>query len=93
MERMQSPHGNFNVYVNLLRSEGEMVFHISFVDKKNKLHVLLLRQENNAWSLMNPEQQPHWVLELLPQLQELLVKHLAAANLAGVVSKHIGPAT
>lgn len=74
METLQTPYGNFNVYLNPLYSAQGNYFHISFVDKKNKLHVILMQEKWGVWLITDPGKQPDWILALSSQLDKLIIK-------------------
>jgi hypothetical protein len=88
MEKVQSPYGNFTVYVNYLDYGNFTVyvnyldlaqdksFHISFVDSSKKVYVILMKESARQWIVSNEEDLPHWIIELQSQFQMLVQKEL-----------------
>lgn len=76
MQRLVTNYGNFNVYINRYPGSADNVFHISFVDRKNKLHVIFMREDYNRWIFINRERIPEWVLSHELQFQALILREL-----------------
>jgi len=72
MERIETFYGPFNVYLNRLSNSHENLYHISFVDKQNKAHVVLLTRYMNQWSFVNEENLPDWIISLKAQFEVLI---------------------
>lgn len=64
METIQTPYGAVTVYINRLHSEEDPSFHISFVDNRNKLYIVLLQEVSDQWTISNKEILPDWVVAL-----------------------------
>lgn len=82
METLQTPYGSFNVYVNALYSEGEHLIHISFVDNKNQLHVVLMQESGGQWMIANQYQLAGWIISLQSKLETLISRELLRQHLA-----------
>ncbi len=78
MERLQTLYGSFNVYVNKLVSNEELQFHVSFVNQKNKLHILLMQYSAGGWKIAEKENQPGWIVALEGQMNNLIKNVFAA---------------
>lgn len=77
MEKLQTVYGSCNVYINKLASAEEGIFyHVSFVDKKNKAHILLVRYDYEVSVILQKEIHPNWILALEGQLHQI-IKNLA----------------
>lgn len=72
MEILQTPMGNFNVYINRLTSPQENIYHISFVDRNNKTWVVLMQRTLTGWSIINSQRLPGWIMDLQRQLFDLV---------------------
>ena len=72
MEILQTPMGNFNVYINRLTSPQENTYHISFVDRNNKTYVVLMQRTRNEWVITNSQSLPQWIMDLQQQLCDLV---------------------
>jgi hypothetical protein len=79
MERLQTLYGTVNAYINKLPSNGEPQIHVSFVDNKNKLHVLLMQYYSAGWKFAEHEKHPAWVTSLEEQLN-LLIKNVTISE-------------
>lgn len=75
MEVLDTSYGTFNIYVNRVVTEEEMLLHISFVDKQNKTHIVLMRYVSGKWSFDQPERYPAWVLGLRDEFINLIAKN------------------
>ncbi len=76
MNILGTTYGRFHVYINHLPSEEENLVHLSFVDKNNKTHIVLMRQLNGKWFLAHPGTLPHWIANLEEQFDILITKEL-----------------
>ena len=72
MEILQTPMGNFNIYINRLTSPQENIYHISFVDRNNKTYVVLMQRTRNEWVITNSQSLPQWIMDLQQQLCDLV---------------------
>lgn len=66
MKQIRTPYGVFNAYTNRL-PESNDTFNISFVDKNNKTHIVLLQCITDQWIMINAYIHPEWIVKLLPQ--------------------------
>lgn len=76
MNILETSYGRFHIYVNYLPSQDENLIHLSFVDKDNKTHIVLMRQVNGKWLFAHPETLPHWIISLQEQFDILATKEL-----------------
>jgi hypothetical protein len=76
MEFLQTPFGSFTVYLNRLSESQENNFHISFVDKNNRLHVVLVQWTEEKCIIANRESLPDWIVALQDQLDVMIRKEL-----------------
>lgn len=76
MEKLITSNGSYNVYINRLPEIDEKTFHLSFIDKNNKLHTLLMTCVNDNWQIKDDQSYDTWILALQPQLHQFIVKHL-----------------
>jgi hypothetical protein len=76
MNILETTYGRFHVYINYLLSEEENMAHLSFVDKNNKTHIVLMRQFNGKWLLVQPETLSHWIVNLEEQFDILITTEL-----------------
>lgn len=76
MNKLETSYGRFHIYVNCLSAEDENLIHLSFVDKNNKTHVVLMRQVNSKWVFAHPEALPHWIISLEEQFDTIATKEL-----------------
>lgn len=76
MEKLQTLFGNLNVYINRLPAPEENIFHVSFVDKQNKTHSILMHYDSERWAFCHREQIPMWVTELENPLGDLISKEM-----------------
>jgi hypothetical protein len=60
-------------------SNGEHQIHVSFVDNKSKLHVLLMQYYSTGWKIAEQEKHPAWVNSLEEQLN-LLIKNATTSE-------------
>lgn len=74
MERLQTLYGSVNAYINKLPPNGELQIHVSFVDNKNKLHILVMEHDIAGWKITEQEKHPAWVASLEEQLNSLIKK-------------------
>lgn len=72
MNILETSYGRFHIYVNYLPSEDENLIHLSFVDKNNKTHIVLMRQLNGKWFFAEPEALPHWIISLQERFDILI---------------------
>jgi hypothetical protein len=72
MNILETSYGRFHIYVNYLPSQDENLAHLSFVDKNNKTHIVLMRQLNGKWFFADPEALPHWIVSLQQQFDTLV---------------------
>jgi hypothetical protein len=82
MEIIQTPFGSFNVYFNRISDSETDMYHISFVDKNNKLQIMQMQFVNNSWSFMNPELQPDWLLAMEKRFSDLVMKEVLKEQIA-----------
>lgn len=75
MQRLETNYGTFMVYINRLNSSDDL-FHISFVDKSNKLQTAIMEPKDANWTFVNKEILPGWILDLEKQFETLLLKEL-----------------
>lgn len=75
METLETAYGVFNTYVNRVITPEEILIHISFVDKQNKTHIVLLRFASGKWSFDKPEKHPGWVVDLKDEFINLIAKN------------------
>ena len=75
MELLETSYGTFNIYVNRIFTEEEILLHISFVDKQNKTHIVMMRYTSGKWSLDQPEKHPSWILHLKDEFVSLIAKN------------------
>jgi hypothetical protein len=74
MEILQTPYGNFLVYVNRLDHLQDNIYHVSFVDKDNKTQVILMQRTLDGWSVSSPQNLPGWLMGLQHQLCDVVQK-------------------
>lgn len=74
MNIMETSYGRFHIYVNHLPSHDENLVHLSFVDKNNKTHIVLMRQLNSKWFFADPGALPHWIIGLQEQFDILVTE-------------------
>ncbi|MBO9682292.1 MAG: hypothetical protein J7502_06435 [Flavisolibacter sp.] len=72
MNILETSYGRFHIYVNYLPSQDENLIHLSFVDKNNKTHIVLMRQLNGKWFFANPETLSDWIIGLEEQFDILI---------------------
>lgn len=75
MNILESAYGRFNVYVNHVPSNEDLV-HLSFVDKTNKTQVVLMRQIGDKWFFADPQSIPLWIISLQEQFDGLIKKEI-----------------
>ena len=75
MERIKTAYGNFTAYVNRIDAGEEDLYHISFVDNRNKVQVAVLTESIDGWSFVNAEALPAFVVELHTQFEVLIARH------------------
>jgi len=76
METLETPYGNFTIYVNRLTLPEENLLHISFVDKRNKTHVVLMRHSMGNWVFRNIKNTPLWIVSMQDLLNDLILKQV-----------------
>jgi hypothetical protein len=76
MKKLLTPFGSFNIYINRLLEEGDDIFHISFIDKNNKAHIIHMQQGPVEWDIINPDAIESWIVSLRAQLQELITMEI-----------------
>jgi hypothetical protein len=81
MKRIKTPYGSFNTYINRL-PECDDTFSISFVDKNNKSHIVLMQCICESWVMINAYLQTEWILKLLPQFILMVEQETALATAA-----------
>jgi hypothetical protein len=74
METLTTMYGNFNVYINQLFEAGEDIFHVSFIDKENKLQIVRMQMGLNKCSFVDPHGLPSWIIALEQQLSDIIIK-------------------
>ena len=72
MERLQTLYGSVNVYINKMFLNEELQIHVSFVDNKNKLHVLLMQRSPAGWKIAEQANHAGWIMALEGQLNSLI---------------------
>jgi hypothetical protein len=75
MELLETSYGTFNIYVNRIFTKEEILLHISFVDKQNKTHIVMMRYTSGKWSFDQPEKHPSWILHLKDEFVSLIAKN------------------
>jgi hypothetical protein len=75
MELLDTAYGTFNIYVNRIFTKEEILLHISFVDKQNKTHIVMMRYTSGKWSFDQPEKHPSWILHLKDEFVSLIAKN------------------
>lgn len=76
MEILETSYGTLSVYVNPLISSEENLFHLSFVDKNNKTHSILMKEDDGKWMFADPVSVPDWITGLHQQFNTLISKEL-----------------
>jgi hypothetical protein len=79
MERLQTLYGTVSAYIYKLPSNREPQIHVSFVDNKSKLHVLLMQYYSVGWKIAEHEKHPAWVNSFEKQLN-LLIKNATTSE-------------
>lgn len=74
METLQTPHGKFTICLNPIYTPIETLFHVSFVDKNNKTHRMLMHCDFDLWKFSCPEEVPDWFINMEPQLGDLITR-------------------
>jgi hypothetical protein len=74
MERIKTAYGNFTAYVNRIGAGEEDLYHISFVDNRNKVHIAVLAESVGGWSFVNAEALPDSIVELHSQFEMLIAR-------------------
>lgn len=72
METLQTPYGRVTIYLNHLPEENS--FHVSFVDKSNKTHTILMHYDGSRWVFSSTEHVPHWFVSFEAELNHLITK-------------------
>lgn len=80
MELLKTPHGIFNCYVNPVQFLDEIYYHISFVDKSNKTHTVLMSKSESGWTFLNQDSLPSWIPYLQEQFAEMIEKEMHKAR-------------
>lgn len=75
MELLETAYGTFSIYVNRVFTEEEILLHISFVDKQNKTHIVIMRYNSGKWLFDQPEKHPAWVIHLKDEFISLIAKN------------------
>jgi hypothetical protein len=75
METLETTYGTFNIYVNRIVTQEEILLHISFVDKQNKTHIVLMRFTSGKWSFNEPEKLPGWIVNLKDEFINAIAKN------------------
>ena len=75
METLETIYGTFNIYVNRVITPEEILLHISFVDKQNNTHIILMRFASGKWLFDEPERHPDWVIDLKDRFISLIAKN------------------
>jgi hypothetical protein len=81
METLKTPQGTFTIYINPLNSPEGRQFHISFIDKQNKLHIVLMKRKEGVWVLAEPEKHPDWIKDLHCKFDELIIREQLRTHL------------
>lgn len=75
METLETAYGTFNIYVNRVVTQEEILLHLSFVDKQNKTHVVLMRFTTGKWSFDQPEKLSGWIVNLKEEFINAIAKN------------------
>lgn len=73
---IETRHGRLNFYYNKIYTANGERFHISFVEK-NKTSSLLMKENEQIWSIINRENCPDWIIELEPKFRTIIALHSA----------------
>jgi hypothetical protein len=76
MEIVKTPFGTFNFYVNYINSSEESFFHISFVDKTNKMYAILMKESDGKWIISNHLSLPSWIIGLQEQFDAMISREI-----------------
>jgi hypothetical protein len=74
METLTTPYGSFVAYVNRLTEDDRDIFHVSFIDKENKLRIVRMQMGVDNCIFANPGDLPSWIVDLEQQLSDLIIK-------------------
>jgi hypothetical protein len=72
MEKLKTSYGVLNIYLNRIDSPDESLVHLSFVDKNNKAHIVLMKRRLDKYVFVEPEKLAGWIIDLQQQLNELI---------------------
>lgn len=75
METLETAYGTFNIYVNRVVTQEEILLHLSFVDKQNKTHIVLMRFTTGKWSFDQPEKLSGWIVNLKEEFINAIAKN------------------
>lgn len=76
METLKTAYGIVNAYLNNIFTAGGIIVHISFVDKRNKMHIVIMQRSfSGEWEFDNREKYPEWILSLENEFERLIVKN------------------
>lgn len=76
MEIVKTPFGTFNFYINYIASSEENFFHISFVDKANKMYAIVMKESDGKWIISNYLSLPSWITGLHEQFNAMIAKEI-----------------
>ena len=76
MKTLATPYGNFNIYLNYLTSIQGNSLHISFVDKHNHVHMIIMEKSvSDKWEFDDNKKYPLWILSLKNEFETLIAMY------------------
>lgn len=64
MKQIKTPHGTFAIYINRVTVDSREFHHLSFVDKENRVQIVLMQHAEGQWSFANEFQLPEWITSM-----------------------------
>jgi hypothetical protein len=76
--RMETPNGMVSLYFNGLLTADGIRYHISFVDREGKVHIIIMDEHKGRWKIINPQNYPEWIVSLESEFEILIRQRLRA---------------
>jgi hypothetical protein len=74
---LETSQGRLNFYFNKIFTATGERFHISVMVKNKSIGILMDRDEEGNWQMINKETCPEWILQLEKKLQTVIAIYLS----------------
>jgi hypothetical protein len=74
---LDTGQGMTRFYFNRIFAADGLRYHVSFLDKEKKVHMFLMQESAEGWSLLDREKSTELIQKLEPKVKHAIVEHLS----------------